>query len=671
MPDLIRIATSGLISHQGALNTTGHNITNANVEGYSRQRTNLETLAPQALNGVYFGSGVEIQSVQRIVDNFAIEQMRLTNTSFEESDTLRFWSEQVDSLFSEDAAGLSTRIDSLYNTIQDASTNPSFIPNRELVLAEAKALTEQFDYVHGQLSEINRSLNDNLNALATDISTLASSIADLNLQIEASTSTDGFNSPNDLLDQRDRLIQELSGIVDIQVVNDGTALNVFVGKGQALIVGTQFTKVETTPDIFDPTKLELALVGNSAKKIFTNSTTGGKVGGIMTFRDELLDQAFNELGQLALSVTGDLNRQNQLGYTLNDELGGLIFSDPNADGIADLRARPSAINDPATDLDLLIYIDDSSALTTSDYRLDYDGANWSLIRLSDGDTTALVDNGAGAFETTGGDSAVDGISISFIPAPPATPTVAAGDKFYIQPTRLGALNLGMTATRAEDLAFAAPVRANDQLGNLGNGHAVVTDVFENTQIGGSGTLVTPVTVTFTSATTYNVVNGSGTTIVTGATYVPGVSNQLFASDAAGATATKPYLGFQVELDGRPESGDDFTVLLNTGAVSDNFNALKMASLQTELRVGNGDSTYQGAFTNMTSRAGTITRTARINAESDQTLLNQAKENRENISGVNLDEEAANLIRFEQAYNASAQVISVARNIIDTLFQAVG
>jgi flagellar hook-associated protein 1 FlgK len=668
--ELLRIATSGLIAQQAALDVTGHNISNTNVEGYSRQRVELVTPQPQLRVGAYFGRGVDLETVSRVVDQFLIAQLRADGSAFHQADTLRFFSEQIDAIVGDPNVGMSGRIEDFFDTLQTAADDPLYVPNRQVVLGSARTLASQFNELDQRLDALNDALNTQLAALTRELDALATEVAELNRKIVNNTSVSLNDRPNDLLDQRDRLIQQIATIVDLQVVPQGEELNLFLGKGQALVVGGTVFHAVTVPDRFDPAKLQLAVVLPDGPRIVSDEARGGKIGGLLAFRDQVLDPAYNALGRVALGIAADVNEQHRLGMDLEGELGGLVFTDVNDPEAARFRARAATDNDPASTGGARVFIDDPALLTTSTYQLDITGGGgWQLFRLSD---NALVASGATLTDSL---VSVDGFSIDLNLSEIPPGVFLAGDSFIIEPTRRGAESFGLVLARAEDLALAQPVRTANGSGNVGSGAIVPGATFDVTTpiFATGGALAPPLLIRFTSTTTFDVLDNSNPANpvalvppLTGLAFTPGVRNTLFST-----VSTDPdYFGFQVELQGAPVAGDSFAIGYNGGGVSDNRNARALAALQLANTLANGTATYSGAWGQLVGFVGTETRQARIDTQASQVVLEQSQGNRDEVSGVNLDEEAANLIRFEQAYNASAQVINVARAIIQSLFDAL-
>ncbi len=671
MSDLLRIAVSGLVAQQGALNVTGNNISNVNTEGYSRQRLELGTQPSQFLNGNFFGSGVQLETVRRVVDEFTIQQLRTDTWVYSGADRLRYYSEQIDSILNDEVIGISTRINSFFDALQAAADDPSWIPNRQVVISEAETLSNRFNSLYDRLAQLNTTLNQEIGSLTRDADSLAESIASLNLKIDQLAGIGTPDQVNDLLDKRDQALLDLAEIVDIRTVRDGNSVNVFLGKGQALVIGGQASDVVQVQDRFDPTRSQIAVVISGQTRVVSDDTTGGKIGGILDFRTRILDESFASLGRVALGIAATVNEQSQLGLDLNNRLGGLVFGDVNDATDRVLRARSAADNDPTSTGVVNVAIDDVSALTTSSYQLDITGpGQWRLIRNSD---NAVVGTGSALSDTL---VTVDGFTVQLNVTGPPPGNFVTGDSFLIEPTRSGARSFSTVIERPEDLALAQPARLSAGTGNVGSGVAAGSNAFDVSDPLFATTpqqLAPPLLIRFTSPTTFDVLDNTDPNSpvalappLTGLSYTPGVSNTLFST----TPGDPDYFGLQVTISGNPAAGDTFRVDYNSDASSDNRNGLALARLQIADSLVGGTTSFQGAYGQLVGFVGTETRQARIDSQASEAVLNQTRETREATSGVNLDEEAANLIRFEQAYNASAQVISVARSIIDALFEAV-
>lgn len=543
---LLGTAASGLQAFQRAISVTGHNISNANTDGYTRQRVELGTRPPSFTGQGFIGNGVQVESIERVFDEFVTERLRNTTSSSSQYETLALLSGRVSNLLGDDQAGLGNGLEAFFNAVQALADDPSSIPVRQLLLAEGESLVARFHNLDTQLDSMRDEINGSLSNMVAEINSLSTAIAEANRNIVDATSQGSGAAPNDLLDGRDNLINRLSELVSVRTVEqENGATNVFVGSGQSLVTGFLASELRTVPNNFDNRHLDIAVVGAGISTVITDNLTGGQLGATLDFRDRMLDPAQNGLGRIAVTVATEFNRQHGLGMDLDGVAGTDFFSVTAPQVAANLNntgtANVTASFDSAN-------IDD---LSTDDYLLGFDGAAWSLSRVSDGQPVTMT--GSGPFFA-------DGLQIDIAGG------AAAGDRFLIRPTRSASADVSML---------------------LGNPREI----------------------------------------------------------AAAASAAAPAPG-------------------------DNSNALLLANLQVAQTMENATTSFQGAYGQLVGELGTQTRSAQINSEAQAALLSQAQQSRDAVSGVNLDEEAANLLRFQQAYQAIAQVISVADSTFQTLLSAV-
>ena len=452
MPTLISIGVSGLTANQLALGTTGNNITNANVAGYSRQRVDQVTAPEQYVGVGYMGSGVKVDGIRRVIDQFAITQLQLNTATFNEVDTHNTLIGQIDSLLADQSTGVAPMLQNFFKDIQQASQDPTAIPERQVVLNDAGALTDRFNGLYAQLRAMNDGVNTRLDALTNQVSSLAQAIADLNRDISDAAGQTSGTQPNALLDKRDELIRQVSELVGVRtIVQNNGMVNVFVGNGQPLVVGAEANNLGTATSSTDPTRREVVFVapnGNSSP--ISQFVTGGSIGGLLEFRKDTLDVAMNTLGQIALAVADTMNQQQQLGLDLNGNVGNNLFTDINA--TAQMRNRALAGNTNTGSATLDVYIGDTAALTNSDYRLNFTSATaYTLVHADGSALTPPVSGALGALPAT--IATPDGFEIRV----PVGSTFAAGDFFAIQPTKLGAQSMSVALQRPQELAFAQPI----------------------------------------------------------------------------------------------------------------------------------------------------------------------------------------------------------------------
>jgi len=626
---ILSIGQSALAAAQAGLSTTGHNIANASTPGYSRQVVIQGAAQPQNFGFGFMGQGTQISTVQRVYNEYLGVQVQSAQASQSGLNTYYTQIKQIDNMLADPTAGLSPSLQDFFSGIQAMASNPSNVPARQAVLSSADALAGRFQSLAGQLNEISQGVNSQIQSSVSSINSYAQQIAQLNDSIGKAQRATG-QPPNDLLDQRDQLVLDLNKEIKATVVKQGDgSYNVFIGNGQSLVVGTTTSKLVSVASATDLSKIVVAYQSSSGSTIplSESSLVGGQLGGLAEFRSKTLEPAQNALGRVAIGLASTVNAQHSLGQDLNGNLGGALFTLASPVVNANTGNTGSAT--------VTASISDAGALTTSDYRLQYDGSNYTLTRLSD--------NTATTFAPAALPQTVDGVTINVSTAP------AAGDSFLIRPTVNGASGIGVAISDPALLAAAAPIRATAASGNTGTGTIGAGSV--NTPPPPNANLQQPVTITFTSATTYNV-TGTGTGNPTGLTYTPG--------------ATISYNGWSTAISGTPAAGDSFTVASNTGGVGDSRNALLLGDLQTSNTLGNGTTSYQGAYSQFVSEVGNKTRELEVTSSAASNLLSQATLSAQNESGVNLDEEAANLLRYQQAYQAAGKVMQIASQLFDVL-----
>lgn len=678
MADLLSIGLSGLSANKTSLAVTGHNITNVNTPGFSRQETIQATRVPQFSGAGYIGSGTTLVDVRRIYNEFLNTQVR-SSTALN-SDTQSYLSQinQLDSLLAGSTTGINPGLQKVFAALQTAAEDPANIPARQLALSEAEGLAKRFNTVYDRLYEQNAFINKQLSAVTDQVNQLAGAIAGYNDAIAVAASNG--QQPNDLLDAREEAVRKLSTFIGVTVVaQDDSSYNLFVGSGQPLVVGSQASRLEVTPGLSDPLRSEVQFVSGQASQGITSLITGGEMGGLIRYRQDVLDVTLNSVGRLALSVTDQINRQLGQGLDLNGQFGNGLFRELNDPLLTGQRSL-ARIGNSDTSANLNVLIEDTTQLTTSDYEVEFTSAtDYTVRRISDG-------TGFGPFDITVVPAAeFDGISLNV-----ASGTFAAGDRFRVMPTRNAGESIRADMKRPEELAFAAPLKSQTSPANIGTGvisqATLLTEIdiydpaaqadFE-TSLRNAPPLRIVMGAGGGATQGYDVVDINGNVIDTGV-IVPGQNNNLTITvpAAAGPPVVPMSFDYEVTISGRPQGGDNFSVSFNTNGVSDNRNALKLIDLQSRTTIGinplaptTTGSSFTDAYGDLVERVGTLTSQARVDGEATGAILKQATDNRDSVSAVNLDEEAAKLIQFEQYYQASAQIIQVARNLFDTLINS--
>lgn len=624
------IGLSALNAAQQGLLVAGHNVSNAATPGYTRQQMVQSPSAAQATGSGFIGKGVQVDTVRRVYNEFLVNQVTQARTESYQLDTYFAQMKQIDSLLADPSGrlGLAPALQEFFGSVQDVATSPSGVASRQSMLSNAEVLVRRFQSLNDSLDEIQDGVNAQIENSVSLINTLGARIGELNATISLAENNAGGQPANDLRDQRDELVAQLNDQVRAKVVeqSDG-GYSIFIGTGQSLVVGSTAFELATMVSPVDPHRVEVAYVsGGNSVPVRESRLDGGKLGGLLQFRSEELDAARNGLGRVAIGLAATFNDQHRLGQDIQGNLGGDFFTVPNPSITASTRNSGDAV--------IAAEISDPGALTTSDYRLRYDGANYTLTRLNDSVTQTFA-----AFPQT-----VDGVRLSF-----ASGAIAAGDEFLIRPTANGADQIEVAIQDTSLIAAATPIRTDAPPANTGTGRISAGTVDAPPPL--DPDLREPVTFTFTSATTFDV-SGNGTGNPTGITFTPG--------------SPISYNGWTVQITGSPKPGDTFSVGPNTNGAMDNRNALLLGALQGSNTLAGGTASYQSAYGQVVSLAGYKTRELEVTSAAQTALLSHAQALQQSESGVNLDEEAANLLRYQQAYQAASKVIQVATQMFDTL-----
>ncbi|WIO73456.1 flagellar hook-associated protein FlgK [Porticoccaceae bacterium LTM1] len=639
MADIFGIGTSALLSLQQAISTTGHNISNVNTEGYSRQSVTFATRNAQDLGSGYLGSGMEVQSIRRSYDGFLAEQVLNRNSSYNSLESYHNLAAQLDGLLGNNTSGLSSSMQNFFDALQGVANDPTSLPARQVLLGESQTMVDRVHYLDQNLQALESSASTSIQAAVQEINGITQGIADLNAEIAVATLSNPGNPPNDLLDQRDVLVNHLSEKIGVKTITqeDGS-INVLVGNGQPLVVGNQVQMLQAVPNSFIPARMEIAFAGLTDNAILiTDQVRGGELEGLINFRTEILDQTRNELGRLVYGLTEVVNNQHQLGIDLNGQVGGEFFA-PLSPQVLD------GVNNSGT-ANVSITIDDASSLDAADYTLNYDGSQWVLRNHSD--------KSVQTFATL--PQSLGGITIS------STGIPATGDRFYLQPLSTAISDFDLVVNDVKQIAAAGPLRGSSDLSNTGN--AQITDLSVGSSTGMP--LAGDITLTFNPNAF-----GAG---VPGWDVSGGPAGPLAydpTSESGGKSFTlSGYGDATFSVSGVPAAGDRIVISNNNGGIGDNSNALKLAGLQTTKFMDGGSASVGDMYGRTVAKVGVRTNQAKVNLTTEEGLLNNAVEAQRGISGVNLDEEAANLMRYQQAYQAVAQIISAADNIFQSLLQA--
>lgn len=718
---LFSIGITGINAAQIGLMTTSHNIANVDTPGYNRQRIDQSSNFAIATGAGFIGQGTRVDTVSRVYNSVLTNQINQSQTNASELSQYYDQISQIDNMLADDTAGLSPTLQGFFTGVQTVASNPALTTSRDSLVSSAQTFTDRMQNLYSRLSSMYDGVNTQLSTTVSSINSYAAQIANLNERILSAQAA--VNQPaNDLLDQRDQLIAQLNKEVRVSTVteNNGT-MSVFIGTGQQLVVGTQANTLQVQPSNADPQRMEVGLTNaGKVQELPENLLTGGNLGGLLRFRSEALDTATNSLGQVAASMALTFNAQHALGQDMLGNIAGDANFNPDFFSISAPVTWPNALNkgtatvsttyvnpppmslnggafsltyDPATTtytatqkstgtqwsssgaggLNSLIQqvntatgvtLDMTTAnyttnLTASDYKLAFDGTNYTVTRLSD--NKQWSNTSPGALATTLANS--DGISFTL-----GGGSIAAGDSFLIQPTRTAAQNLSVNQSIAADsrlFAAAQAIRTSAGVANTGSGVISAGSVAPGYTAPAAAPAGT-ITATYNAGVLTFTIGGAPASVQVTATTVAGTSTATDSGAYTPPSTRYVVNGFTFEISGSPANGDTFTLDRNTGGISDARNANLLGKLQTLGTIDGGATNYQASYARLVGNIGNKTSETKVTRDAQQALVDQATAAQQSQSGVNLDEEAANLLKYQQAYQAAAKMITIGSQLFNTI-----
>jgi len=553
MANTLGIGTTALSALQRAISTTGQNIANVNTEGYSRQSVSLSARPAQDIGAGYLGSGVQVTSIDRAYNQFLANDVQQRTASSGYYSLYANAAERVDSMLGDPSTSIAQAMDSFFASAEAVANSPTSLPERQVMLSNAETLVQRFDYIVSRIDDVTKEMNSQINSAVSEINQLAGGIATLNNEI-AKVSGGSTGLPNDLLDQRDALLVQLSSLVDTKTLaQDDGSLNVFIGRGQPLVTGSvaETLATQTDPELGSTSLVTLsAFVAGSSD--VSDFLTGGKLGAALTVTDEVVNPTRRELNLLAVGFAETVNAIQEAGDDLQGVDGVALFTE--TEGVVKTAASVDDSTANSGNATVTFTVTDAKLLTGDSYRVDYTATGVNLRNLTTDAVTTLTAN----------PQTVDGVRVTYT-AQAATGAAGAnqGDAFIVDP--------------------------------------------------------------------------------------------LFQASSL----------FAVKIDDPAK----IAAASNRGAAGDNTNMLAMIELRDQSLLKGSTATYGDVYNNLLSDVAVRTQRAQSSAETETALLGSALDRQSSLQGVNLDEEAANLVRYQQAYQAAAQIVAVANEVFDTLLRA--
>ncbi|TLX20702.1 flagellar hook-associated protein FlgK [Thermomonas fusca] len=612
---------SALLAFQRAMSTVGHNVANATTPGYSRQRVEFEARAGQP-GRISIGQGVDVANLRRLADGLVYARQLDSAGEMGRLTQMTGLSSRVDKLISDPTTGLATAWSSFFSAAKGVVADPTSTAARSQMLTTGGQLATRWRSLDGHLGQLGNEVEASLKDNITAANQLAGEIANLNRDIIAS----GDNASPDLLDQRDLRVGQLSALVGAEgVLQDDGAMNVFTIGGQPMVLGARAMQLSTVADPYQANRAQLAVQSPAGPVPLPAGSVSGAIGGLLEFRSNVLDPARAELGRLATAFADTFNATQRGGIDYAGNPGTDFFTLP------DPKVYPHSGNAAASTASFATSVADVGALTGNNLVLRFDGAAWNAARADTGQAVAMTGTGTGADPFV-----VEGVELVLSGA------ATAGDRFLLQPTAAAAANIQLALTDPGQIAAAAPMTVGLDAGNIGNVSGGTASVTDPALFAG----FTSANISFLDANTYTIDGGPPIA------YAPG--------------DTITGSGWSLVLKGNPAAGDEINLGRTGPRSSDNANARLLAAVDAKAVLNGGRNDVTAGMSQLTARVGGDARHAQLNLDAQQVMDDQILAERESVSGVNLDEEATNMLRYQQAYQAAAQVIATA----DTMFQAL-
>ncbi|MCG6199778.1 flagellar hook-associated protein FlgK [Psychromonas antarctica] len=703
MADLFQIGLSGIYSSQASLATTGHNIANVNTAGYSRQTVEVATAGADRYGSYFIGRGAVVSGIERAYDKFAFTENIMNTSQYAYAKETYAQSSQLDMLLSDESTAATKPVLAVFEAINGVSDHPNMLESRQVFLQSSANMVNQYNRLYDSLDIQYNGINNDISNTAQTITTLADNLSNINKQISSILGSGGQNNANDLMDQRDQAITKLSELVNVSVVPaDNGMVNIYIGSGQSLVMGGESLNVVAVNGDPDPSRKEMAINVNGMIVKMDASRLGGKVAAMFDTRNNDIERAFNQLGQNIIGITHSINELQKEGQTLEGKIGEDLFNDINSD--ATMKGRVLAHNDGLGSAQLSLRVDDLSQLKPDEYKL--------VVKSY----TPTVPGPAGTLEftvtntTTGVTQDLDPIDLNKskrvdipnsglslgIDAIIASDPLLAGKEFTLRPTRLAAQQVSLQHQDPAKIA-AADAEIKTVASESNKGDAVlrtnaINKPLDKLYMDADNPLQIVITgVVDGGDITFDIVDKNGNPVtlpappdstnnytpaklpgdlLTGLTVTPDLLTGKVTFDLAGIEVEMISGSLQGALPGPPAyQGDTFTLNYNETGDGDNRNMMKIADLQSQKIMNNSKATFQDVYSGMLSEIGAKTANADVSMQSTLILQTQSYERIQSSSGVNMDEEAANLLQFQQHYSAAARVISIANELFDTILQA--
>ncbi|GAB3477249.1 flagellar hook-associated protein FlgK [Marinomonas epiphytica] len=653
--NLYTIGLSGLQASNARINTTGQNTANVDTEGYSRQRTNTNS-SPVG--------GVEVRDTARVVNKMVNEQVRTDSSSHSYYETYHQLMSLSDGLLAEDSVSLNNYFNDAFEAIQAVNNDPASPALRNLAHDSLRSLVDQYNVLAGLADDQSRSVDNQLEASIADLNSLSKQVTRLNDQILRQEGM-SISEANELRDQQEVLAVQIAEYLDITTqFNDDGMMGISLANGQPIVLGQVAPELQMEPDPLDPKRIKLTIDLGRHDVGIKSEDLGGSIGALVDYRRDFAVDTDRTLGQSALSIADAMNQQNALGVDANGIFGRDLFE------FAKMKVQADAKNKgDSTELEIKLSPGSSDKVLKDTYLLEKTGENEFLIQTLNlnGELTqraVYIDTNQATDKKGFYQVAEVGVDIRF----GDVSDYKIGDKFQFSPTQGVASSFKLAAKSGDDIALSSPIHVETHSNNLSEAKielATVTNTDPETSAFASNKTLypnAPHSIRFTQDDAYEVLDSSGSVLAS-------VSEMQDIENLLSQAGLEAEAGFDVSLSAKPRAGDQYSMSTSNTGVSNNFNGLLLGEIQNKSIVA-GRETLAESYSGIVAEVGSKAAELETNTKSSEIILNQSKARRDSISAVSLDEEAINLMKYQQSYSASAQVITAARTTFETLLGAV-
>lgn len=639
------VAVSGLNAFQRAMSVISHNIDNVHTRGYTRQSTQFTPIMGQKYAGSYVGAGVNVSSIYRNTDEFANYQVRSTTSTLSQYDTFYQQASQIDKLMSQEGTSVSGGLRNFFESLGQLNNEPDSVSARGVALKQAQVLVGQFNTLQKRLDEYQQNSTKQIGEAINQINQITANIADVNTQLMSQPTSPG------LLDARDDLLNQLAKFVDVTALDQGDGtISVSIANGEMLVAGSVQRTLSVNAGASRDQGTQVFLGTGAGSIDISKKLTTGMLGGLKEYEKSVIEHTSQLIGQMAIGLAQQFNAQHQLGMDMNNQIGKQFFTDYNSTDMQ-LARSISATGNAGTGT-LSVNISDIAQTKLSEYDLVVTDASLGqvrLIRKSDGSATNL-NWSSGPPAPPAGQLVVDGMTITV----DDVNNLVTNDSFNLVPTRGAARDLSLQINDVKEIAMASPVKTQASLNNTGNGRIALGQVINTAAVNKQ------FRVEFISDTQYNLVNVTDSTISGPLAFIPNTENTIQIPDGLNPS-------YSITLSGIPKTGDQFTADYNAGGVGDNRNGLSLSGIQQSKMFSGGAENLFDSYSNLLANIGSQTNQAKLRLDSSKILYDSAVDFQQSKSGVDLNEEAGNMLKFEQAFKAAGKLMEVSSQMMNVLF----